>query len=1339
MSSKTNISDSRPNLFLSYARGDDEPFVKQLYERLVSEGFSVWWDRECMPSRALTFLKEIRDAIRASDRVVVVVGPKCIASDYCRAEWQAALAETKVVNPLLRIGEHTQLPPELSSLHCPDFRNDAKFDDAFRETLRVLNDPIPPLGALMGGVPDVPPHFQPRPDDLSRLAAQLLSDEKRPITLTGPQRVTVLHGMGGAGKSVLAATFGRSTVTRRSFVDGIYWLNADDKATPLALTAGLGQLLGDPPQPHTDPITSQTQLVESLAGRSALVVVDNAWHVEQVEPLIDALGPSCRLLITTRDMELVTASGANCVELGELSPGAALQHLADWAGTAPEALPAEAKAVAKECGYLPFALALNGAMHQKGVSWSELAEALRSTEIDYAEQRFKGYPYPTVLKSIKVSMDALDKEDAAAGARLREIAAFHGSGGIPEAAVAVLWAHTAGYAARHVSKTLTQLAGKALIRLEGEAEARRVLVHDLQHDYLVRVTDATALSMSLLAAYEQACGGDWASVPADGYIHYHLVEHLLDTERVEAAHALLDESTPEGSNAWFEANAAIDNIIGYLTDLDRTRSKDTDDARAMRIGLMRTSVENTLTRIPAQLHLALLGEGKTTGANALASARCIDDPEKRVSALLALIPRLADSDRREVLTECLTTIRSRADMVQARFLPKIAAHFDGKERSALAAESLEKARSIDIPEYRAEGLGAVLPLLDEPLYAEASGEAAAALRKSVMSASFRDAASAVLPYMPELAPGLLDKVRTIEEPFLKAVAFEAVVPYLPESLRADAAREGIEHFEASRSNGLWIVISLARHIPDFDFDGLIRRAAAQDARQVPALIDALPEMLSADELKAALAAIATVADGFEEPNRTETRIRLLPYYPPARRSSEVDAILQEIPALPYESWRRDSYVNLIDHAERDQIPGLRKQLARLEDAGQVLEAAAEMAVYGDEALRGELFKKVYTLPPSREKFIALVALAGAQQDTQHHSVVEAAYELAGWVAGWEFMSEPAMTLARVLASEKKAYLLERAFDAAVRIGGFVSEREFVKLAPALPESTREAGFRFLLEDAERLSRHRQKYWAGGPKVTDNTFAVAETLAGIAPHLPAALLPEAVEMTRRIADERWRWAAICHIFPRLADVERETARQVVVNGAANGAFFVDTDELQRLSTGACRALSHAIPVLDGSDRDLLQNRLRELLHSVDPGWIPGLMEDVVPALTQNEAEALAERALAKPNVFTALAASKVIPAPRRWSLRLTALEGIPLGKSKDRVYGDLLAETVAALLEAPDELRLQAWLQACSRLRGERAAVALHLAALAPLGASVQRQTTLGAAARSLMDVQAWWP
>ena len=39
------------DLFLSYARGEDDAFVARLYEWLRETGRSVWWDMRNMPSR----------------------------------------------------------------------------------------------------------------------------------------------------------------------------------------------------------------------------------------------------------------------------------------------------------------------------------------------------------------------------------------------------------------------------------------------------------------------------------------------------------------------------------------------------------------------------------------------------------------------------------------------------------------------------------------------------------------------------------------------------------------------------------------------------------------------------------------------------------------------------------------------------------------------------------------------------------------------------------------------------------------------------------------------------------------------------------------------------------------------------------------------------------------------------------------------------------------------------------------------------------------------------------------------------------------------------------------
>ena len=214
-------------LFLSYGRGDDEPFVERLYHRLTLEGVDVWWDRVRMPSRSLTFLKEIREAVNAAERVLVVIGPSCIASDYCRAEWQAGLAASKVINPVLRLGDHGQLPPELVGLHCPDLSDDACFDDGLAEILRVLAEPAPPLAALHGGVPDVPPHLQPRPAATAALASNPAARQPHPgRARPAPNASPCCTGWVGWASPCSPRRSPARRRPRRSFGDGVFWLSA---------------------------------------------------------------------------------------------------------------------------------------------------------------------------------------------------------------------------------------------------------------------------------------------------------------------------------------------------------------------------------------------------------------------------------------------------------------------------------------------------------------------------------------------------------------------------------------------------------------------------------------------------------------------------------------------------------------------------------------------------------------------------------------------------------------------------------------------------------------------------------------------------------------------------------------------------------------------------------------------------------------------------------------------------------------------------------------------------------------------------------------------------------
>ncbi len=618
-------------LFLSYARGDDEVFVKGLYEDLTAEGFEVWWDRVSMPSRALTFLQEIRDAIHGADRMVVVIGPKAVTSDYVRAEWQHALVEDKVVAPILRLGSHDLMPAELRDLHCPDFRASRAKDEAMAELTRILRDPIPSLGRLYGEAPMPPPHFHPRPDDMTRLAGSLLIHLHEPVTVRDAERALILHGMGGAGKSVMAGAFARATTTRRAFPDGVFWISVSEDADPLWPVRSLGEFLNDELRHYQNLTAGATRMREKLSGKQCLIVLDNVQRVEQIEPLLEALGPNGRILCATRYAELVTAVGARTQRLEVLSEEAALRLLADWTGQTVDVLPAEAREVAQECGFLPFALALNGAMVRDGNLWSDLLAALRRAELEYAEKRFINYPYPNVLKSIKVSIDALAMADPDGARRFAELAAFVWGTGVSEAAIATLWRHQGGLEDHHIRKLLVTLEGKSLLRLEGSAPRRRVTLHDLQLNYLRATLDnPKELNESLLQAYKEICRGDWTLGLNDGYFFQYLAHHLVQAGLDDELYALLTAS-PD----WMEAKfRALLSDQSFVNDLELSTRRTSDPLALVRLHTVRLVINDRASMYTDTDLKTLVWMNRRD--EALGHARLREDAKKKFDSVMVV-------------------------------------------------------------------------------------------------------------------------------------------------------------------------------------------------------------------------------------------------------------------------------------------------------------------------------------------------------------------------------------------------------------------------------------------------------------------------------------------------------------------------------------------------------------------------------------------------------------------------------------------------------------------------------------------------------------------------------
>jgi WD40 repeat protein len=568
------------SVFLTYARGDDgEPFdpatsfVARLYRDLADRGFSVWFDRESMPSRNLTFHQEIRDAVQACDRLVLVVGPKAANSDYVRQEWQFAYFEAdKVVTPILRKGDFPLVPDELNLLHCEDFRDDAQYAFHLDQLTRILGERPPQLGKLIG-VPGLPAHYLSRADRLVPLRDAVRSglDSAAPFGgaavrhqfhgIAGTAKRVGMHGMGGIGKSVLANLLAHDRKIREAFSDGIVWVGLGSVPDVVELLRRVHRDLGGDGAFATDH-EGKVKVKELLADKAVLLVLDDAWRKTDVEAF-DVLGPRCRALITTRDAGLLTSLGGSHHLVELLTDEEALRLLAVAVGCELDQLPAEAPQVLRQCGRLPLAVALAGGMVAAGTPWPSLLNAFERHKLEFFEDEHRSDQHQNLWKMIEISVQALP---ASTQGRLVELGAFPEDEAVPEAAVATLWQHTGGLDGLDTQQLLIKLKQRSLVQLTaseaGGSSIGFIALHDLIHDYCVRRApqqfgNETALHTRLLDAYRSTCSDGWRTGPNDGYFFDHLRTHLIAAGQVSELADLLHQLR------WLETK----NELGLTFDL----------------------------------------------------------------------------------------------------------------------------------------------------------------------------------------------------------------------------------------------------------------------------------------------------------------------------------------------------------------------------------------------------------------------------------------------------------------------------------------------------------------------------------------------------------------------------------------------------------------------------------------------------------------------------------------------------------------------------------------------------------------------------------------------------
>ena len=124
------------DVFISYATADGTQAAKQLREDLEESGFSVWQDVKSFRGGE-NWRDQLREAIRHTKAVLVMLTPGAVESKYVTWECEVARATEKKIIPVLI---HTcNVPEEIKPLQHRDLSNEQKYMKGLLAIIKDIN------------------------------------------------------------------------------------------------------------------------------------------------------------------------------------------------------------------------------------------------------------------------------------------------------------------------------------------------------------------------------------------------------------------------------------------------------------------------------------------------------------------------------------------------------------------------------------------------------------------------------------------------------------------------------------------------------------------------------------------------------------------------------------------------------------------------------------------------------------------------------------------------------------------------------------------------------------------------------------------------------------------------------------------------------------------------------------------------------------------------------------------------------------------------------------------------------------------------------------------------
>lgn len=346
-------------------------------------------------------------------------------------------------------------------------------------------------------------------------------------------------GAGGFGKTTLAQALCHDERIRRIFSDGVLWTTMGADLGDAGRLARIQDLIrfctgAEPGAAFTTVHAASRHLRDVLAGQRVLLVVDDVWEPDDVEPFRD-LGAQVTLLVTTRNRRSLPAD-SHIVSIGAMQRDEAVALLAADFTSAEEPF---LRRLAGRLGNWPLLLALvSRQILQEVKEGLGIEEAVLRIGKALAGQGVTAFDVPpgrrnaSLRETLKISLRHLSEVEQE---RFTSLMVFRGDTDVPIDVLERFWQLD-----RSAVRTLCfQLRDLSLLFFDAQLGVIRL--HDVVREFLLgeRQKELEALHRRLLTAVRPA-DGRWSNMPLEEvYMWRHLADHLLAAGKREELYTLL--------------------------------------------------------------------------------------------------------------------------------------------------------------------------------------------------------------------------------------------------------------------------------------------------------------------------------------------------------------------------------------------------------------------------------------------------------------------------------------------------------------------------------------------------------------------------------------------------------------------------------------------------------------------------------------------------------------------------------------------------------------------------------------------------------------------------------